>query len=174
MIESGADLSQTISGKVTALMLAAETGNTEVARCLLEHGAKPNTQDSYGFTALMYTTLITRGEFTDTALTLLEHGADASTQSNGGETALMYAILNGHERLAKILIAHNADTTPIMKTNYWGLKGKTAGEIAEKAGRTKLASTIHTEYIKSTFRAAAEQGTTRPRKVRRARPSAVR
>ena len=73
---------------ITALMVAAKAGHTEVVRVLLEGGADPNIQDTTGVTALM---AAAQAGHTEVVRVLLEGGADPNIQNKEGLTALMYA-----------------------------------------------------------------------------------
>ena len=88
-------------------MLAAESGRPvepaklSVCSLLLRHGAETSLQSSsLGYTALEEAA--TRGDERVVEL-LLQHGALQSDNDKGG-TALMCAVMNGHERVADLLI----------------------------------------------------------------------
>ena len=70
------------------LINAADNRDTKTVRKMLEHGADPNVQDNYGYTALIEAC---RWGHTDIARLLLEHGADPNVQDNYGKTTFMYA-----------------------------------------------------------------------------------
>ena len=96
---------------ITALMVAAKAGHTEVVRVLLEGGADPNIQDTTGVTTLMAAAQAGR---TEVARVLLEGGADPNIQDKEGLTALMYSFPNRrgrtlHAGLIEILLDAKAD-----------------------------------------------------------------
>lgn len=83
------------SGKLTADSLATmlirkhDWHDGEGARYLLEHGADPNHQRQWGFTALHHA--IARDNRLDTISALLDHGADPSRTRDGLSAAVMAA-----------------------------------------------------------------------------------
>ncbi|MBW5392801.1 ankyrin repeat domain-containing protein, partial [Brachyspira pilosicoli] len=54
LLENNADISITDEDGDTALMHAANNGNTNIINMLLENGADINYTNDYGMTALMY------------------------------------------------------------------------------------------------------------------------
>lgn len=139
LLEKGADPNRHGNIKLlnlreqTPLMLAAMSGNAEMAALLLEHGAKINAMDEYGRTALMraiieghneVTVLLVRNKAYVNARDihgwtplmyaaregqcgivslLLENGADPDAKNALGRTALMQAVDNGHSKTADLL-----------------------------------------------------------------------
>ncbi|CCG57640.1 ankyrin repeat-containing protein [Brachyspira pilosicoli WesB] len=67
-----------------SLFLAVKYNNIEEVKSYLDKGANPNAQDEYGFTALMYATLI------DIAKLLIEEGTDVNIKDNAGATINVY------------------------------------------------------------------------------------
>ena len=92
-------------GGYTALMLASQTGHTDVAKLLIEAGADVNAQDNNGETALM---LVSDEGHTDIVKMLIEKGADVNAQTNDGQTALRIASQEGHTEVAQLLIEAGA------------------------------------------------------------------
>ncbi|MEM4626579.1 MAG: ankyrin repeat domain-containing protein [Candidatus Bilamarchaeaceae archaeon] len=82
------------------LIEAANTGNAELVKRLIERGADVNAKTGWGKTALMRAAM---GGHTETAKLLIERGADVNAKSNNGETALMYALVKGHPEIAELL-----------------------------------------------------------------------
>jgi len=77
------------SSKINAdLRRAAESGNIDEVRTLLDAGAELNATDDEGFTALMYASWIGHSEV---AKLLIEAGVDVNAQAKEGGTALMIA-----------------------------------------------------------------------------------
>ncbi|GAB4341355.1 MAG: hypothetical protein Kow0099_17980 [Candidatus Abyssubacteria bacterium] len=72
----------------TALMIATNTGQYQMAKLLLNNGADPNVKNKQGVTPLMYAAQ--RGQ-TDIAKLLLAKGADVNARSDAGRTALSLA-----------------------------------------------------------------------------------
>ena len=74
---------------MTALMLAAQCGHTNIIQYLLDEGADVNKLDERGGSTLMYAS--SHGH-TETVRLLLNYGADVNTQMTAdGRTALMHA-----------------------------------------------------------------------------------
>ena len=84
----------------TALMMAAEGGQTEIARLLIDKGAKLDLDNGTGQTALMMAA--ERGQ-TEIARLLIDKGAKLDLADKDGNTALMVAARNGHLEVAKAI-----------------------------------------------------------------------
>jgi ankyrin repeat protein len=126
LLNAGADPNVAESSRgQTALMWAANGGQAEIVRMLIEHGADvarattatvdrvPNTcricdwkPSPGGFTALMFAA---RSGDLDTATLLLEAGADIDRATAEYGSALVIASASGHEDLALLLLAEGAD-----------------------------------------------------------------
>jgi ankyrin repeat protein len=155
----------------TALMWAADEGQTDVARQLLEKGADVNSKDKKGRTALMLAgsqwtmkLLLEKGadvdakddEYGQTALMeaavrgdmeearlLLEKGADVNAKDNDGWTALMEAAQwNGGTEIARLLLEKGADANA--RTN----DGRTALDIATKEFHPETAALLRAKTAK--------------------------
>lgn len=85
-------------------LISASQRNLKIVDFLLSKGAKPNQQNDYGDTAIIFAA--NNGE-TEIVATLLKHGA----QINGGKgwTPLMQAAYNGHVDTVKYILKHGAD-----------------------------------------------------------------
>ncbi len=130
----------------TALMVAAENGNLEIARFLLTQKANVNAQThativknhfvkeleesqlrskkpahTIGMSALM---LAAKKGHLDMVKLLLKHNANANLSNTSGKTALMFAVKYGHLDIVKFLIENGADTDLKNKA------GHTAKDIA--------------------------------------------
>lgn len=128
---------------VPALLHAADTGNLDLVRPLLEAGASLAAVDNIGWTTLMASIaakseelvgfLLTNGANAnhvareDTPLTiatadaplsivtlLLNHGADANLRRPDGWTPLMLAAFRGDPARIRLLLEHGADATVTM------------------------------------------------------------
>lgn len=75
-------------GGQTALMLAAQIGNSEIVKSMIESGAAVNSKTRGGTTALMWAAF--KGHL-ETVKLLVELGAEVNAQYEDGQTALMYA-----------------------------------------------------------------------------------
>ncbi len=91
---------------LTALIGAAEHGNAESIKMLLDAGAKPNLVTTLNETALFRAV---EGQQLEIVEQLLKAGADVSLAKKGGETPLMLAAERGDEAIAKLLLDHKAD-----------------------------------------------------------------
>lgn len=105
----------------TALMSAADRGNTSIIELLLEHGADINARNQYGSTALIKAA--SHGHI-DVMKILIQAGADANIEDNEGLSA--FAILRNNyphifdkwmsaiqeENLKKEDLAQNRGYTP--------------------------------------------------------------
>ena len=93
------------------------SGNSHTVALLLNKGARADTQDNEGKTALMKA--CTFGNL-DTAAILLHNGAHVDTQDNEGKTALMKACKEGDENIVQLLLNNKA------RVNMQDNEGKTA------------------------------------------------
>jgi uncharacterized protein len=89
----------------TALALAAERDDLEMADLLIRAGAKPNLANDYGATPLSIACSNANAAMVEK---LLKAGADPSVHLVSGETALMTAIDSGSTDIVKLLVDHGA------------------------------------------------------------------
>lgn len=89
----------------SALMLAAAVGDPEIIQLLLKHGAKPDIQDSYGRTALIWAVKENR---VPAVIELFRGGAGVHIHNVNGDTALWYAATSGYEDIVRLLIERKA------------------------------------------------------------------
>lgn len=101
----------------SALMLAAESNSTDVAKLLVSYECCLQSKD--GLTALMYAA---KKGFADMVSLLLNH--ESMMVDSRGHTALMHAIENGHIDCIRILVKAEA--------NYTAPDGTTAGLLATR------------------------------------------
>jgi ankyrin repeat protein len=87
--------------KWTRLILAAHNGEEEIARCLLNAGARTETKDAYGMTPLLRA--VGSGHSSEVRL-LLEKGADTNARDEPGWTALALAIELENDEIKNLLI----------------------------------------------------------------------
>ncbi|XP_056429823.1 ankyrin repeat, SAM and basic leucine zipper domain-containing protein 1 isoform X2 [Hyla sarda] len=86
--------------KMTAVMLAASKGHTQVVTLLVAHGADINAQDESGFTGL---TWAAHSGHKSTVLKMLELGADMMLSTKTGSIAADIARQNNHLEIFSIL-----------------------------------------------------------------------
>jgi uncharacterized protein len=132
---AGRRASPTVSGGVTALLLAARDGQLDAARALIEAGADVN-EPSAGDKTNPIVMAIINGHF-EIAKLLLEHGADPNLANQDGLTALYATIdaqwapnaggpvpVTGHEKvtyldLMKALLDKGANPNLQLKKKLW-------------------------------------------------------
>jgi len=94
----------------SALLQVTMTGDYEIIKLLVEHGADVNLQNS----AWRDFPLIRAADYKTTKL-LIEHGANVNLKDSDGEFALLRA--GGNYQIAKLLLEHGAD---VNMQNYSG------------------------------------------------------
>jgi uncharacterized protein len=102
----------------TSFVRAALSGDIEVMRMLLEHGADPNIGTTQGTTALMAAAGInwipgqtyghSEAEYVEAVKLCLDRGADANASNSLGLTAMHGAANRGWESVIQILADHGA------------------------------------------------------------------
>lgn len=103
LITAGAAIEgRDLSGWTPLLRNASISGNAEMARMLLSHGADPNVRDNAGKTSLMCAAL---GGHKDLAKALLEAGADPNVHTEHGGRAVDFAAGFGHTAIVDMLSA---------------------------------------------------------------------
>src|SRR4030043_1674919 len=90
------------------LEMAAQTGQIDIIKFLLENGADVNL-NRVGATALHMAALY--GGKTELIALLLEAGADINARTNNGETPLHYAKEAGHDDVVEYLEKKDADAS---------------------------------------------------------------
>jgi ankyrin repeat protein len=90
----------------TALMVATMSGNSEIIRILLDHGASININDKTRRNALM---LSVQAGNLELAELLIQKGADVNNKDYKGISPLMFAAKSGHLRLVELLVDNGAD-----------------------------------------------------------------
>ena len=98
------------SDKLTLLCIASASGEVDIMRWLLDHGADVNARNSWGSTPLFYARM-----HLDAVEVLLEHNADTNAQTFGGRTPLSNAFTSSSREgkivdIVRRLLEHGADT----------------------------------------------------------------
>ena len=107
---------------------------TALAR-MVRAGHHIDAYDAHGQTALMRCAHNGHLKAVDW---LIAHGAELDHTSKFRLSALMLAVVGGHPRVARRLVAAGADTT-IEATGAPGFAGKTAADLANERGDSRLA-----------------------------------
>lgn len=89
----------------SALDLAERSGNPEIVRLLLDHGADPNIRQRDGKTTLMVAAA--RGE-ADIVNVLLDHHADINASTRDGWTAMTFALGGWRFEVVRLLLHRGA------------------------------------------------------------------
>jgi uncharacterized protein len=118
LLAERADPNDADADGTTALHWAVHHADAELAKTLLDAGAKVDARNRYGVPPL--TLAAENGDAAMVAL-LLEHGADANSALPEGETALMTAARTGDTATLRVLIENGAR---VNATEGW--KGQTA------------------------------------------------
>jgi uncharacterized protein len=110
---------------------AAEAGDTETLKLLLEKDVNVNAVDDYG-SNLLLTTAAGHGHI-DVVKLLLEKGAEVNATGKKDKiTALMAASLNDHTEIVRLLLEKGANV------NAKDIVGGTALGAAKEAGHTDI------------------------------------
>lgn len=117
----------------TALMWAAETGQTEILELLLDYGATVDRTNPKGGTALMYAAVAGQ---TEAIRLLAEAGADPNHRVRHGWTPLMLATSKGHSTSVRTLVELGAD--PMTRDVY----GSTLLMRATELGNLEMVRTL--------------------------------
>jgi len=137
---------------ITALMKAAEAGETETCTLLLTEGASADAKDDEHWNALMWASLAGQSDIVE--MLIKDYGLQADYVTEKAETPLMKAASNGHWDVCSFLIDEGAKInlhdqeyqTALMWACAEGhiecVKGLLAGDaktdVMTKAGRTAL------------------------------------
>ncbi len=116
LLGAGVDLNKQNQRGDTALILAINNRDKNIAKLLIDKGADLNIKGNYGSTALIEAAY---NKDKDIAKLLINSGkADLNIKNNHGDTALMAAIYNDAKDIAKLLIDKGADLN--IKDYYGG------------------------------------------------------
>jgi ankyrin repeat protein len=115
------------------LHLAAQRGNLEAVRLLIELGADVNKPNTDGATALERAAERSHEKVIEE---LLRHEADVNHGNIQGTTSLHWAACKGYERVVELLLQHKADV------NIQDFEGWTALCMAAEKKHTKVAEIL--------------------------------
>jgi ankyrin repeat protein len=140
------------------LEMAAQTGQTEIVRFLLERGADVHMNRS-GATALHMAALY--GGKTELIILLLENGADMNARTANGDTPLNLAVLGKQKAIAELLLDKRAEIN-LENQNFTRLLNIAAsggiGRIADIALKHEIDFSFRTETGNTLLHSAAEGG----------------
>ena len=131
------------------LPAAAEKGNLESVKKLLENGEDPNSTDIWGHTALMSAAWSGRKEVIEV---LLSNGAALDVKGPSGMTAFLYAVNKGHTSTVKQLILKGA---PV---NLPGPSGITPLHFAAGDGNANLVTLLLKNGADTHVRTSSKNG----------------
>ena len=127
--------------KMTALMLACQSGNWFAAEQILKRNANENLQNSYGLTALHLAASLSSINSVK-SLIRARPGLDVNKQGNMGRTALMIAARNGLIEIVKLLLDVKGVDLELKSS-----RGLTAFDLAKRGGHDEIAEMIRNAGI---------------------------
>lgn len=128
LIHAGADPNY-VRGGWSILMRVAREGRPEIAKILIENGAKVNFEGKDGASAL---TIAAEHGNVDVARVLLADGGDVNIRNDHGNTAIMYGAEYGHVEIVRLMLDAGADVT------LEDRDGETALMMAQRRGHTAI------------------------------------
>ncbi|EET01480.1 Protein 21.1 [Giardia duodenalis ATCC 50581] len=136
-------LDPTDKAGVTALMRAAERGDTEVVRALipLHKGRTARHAKINGWEMCEGTALMMAAAYGHTEVVRLLAEKEAGMQDKDGWTALMWAASYGHAECVKLLLEKEKDIKTTREWN-WFPPGSTALDIARRKGYKEIVSIL--------------------------------
>lgn len=125
LIDAGADVNNPGRNNIPPLSYASEDGHFEVAKLLLQHGARVNETDTkYGWSPLLDAAV---AGHVDVVKLLMEHGADSSIANIDGWTPINGAARLGHANVVKLLLDYDSNTTTTQKSGMKPLYSAVVG-----------------------------------------------
>ena len=141
-LSDGAAINSFSKDGFTALHFACYFGQPEVARLLIEKGAKIDAVANNA-TQVMPLHSAASSRSLAAARLLVEHGAPVNARQQGGWVPIHAAAQNGDQKMVDLLLAHSAD---VDITNN---DGKTPAMVAKDKGHAKVASLLEAFESKS-------------------------
>jgi ankyrin repeat protein len=122
LLDEGANVEHDSGGRWgTPLMLAVQSGQVDIARLLLDHGADPNTKSDSDTAAnaldaafRLYTCDL---NILDTVQLLIKKGANIEAKNTNGESALCKAVGRGWVKAVSLLLECGADPNAVQETS---------------------------------------------------------
>jgi len=124
LLEEGAEVEAGDNARWTSIIHATRSGQTEVVRVLLEHGADPNVVE-YGNGNMTPLHWAATSNNIEGVKMLLEHHADINAATDYGYTPLMLASDNGTPQLVQVLLRYRPNLA--LRNNT----GQTALELVQ-------------------------------------------
>jgi hypothetical protein len=121
LIAKGADVNEitkTIFGFTTALVLASVLDRVEIAQALMDKGANVNAKDPAGDTVLM---LAVKNGNVEMAQALMDKGANVDATDTMGNTVLMLAVKNGNVKMVQALMYRGANPDAVASDGFTAL-----------------------------------------------------
>src|SRR6267143_2049370 len=136
-IAAGADVNADQGDGTTPLHWAVYKIDADLARALLERGAKPDVINSYGSSPLTEAVKVANARLVGM---LLDAGSNVEVPNQEGQTALMWAAAAGSAELTRFLISRKADVNARALANDWPtqMTGEPRNQYRPTGGLTPL------------------------------------
>ncbi len=140
LISAGADVNGRDAYAINSwsvLHYAVEYGQADVAKLLIENGARINDDSNDGGTPLFVAARQGNSEMVDL---LIKHGADLGATGPASQTALHMAIQSGDLKTVQLLLAKGVDVNS--RTTAGSYPGQSALHMSALAGQVKIAELL--------------------------------
>ena len=129
-------------------MRACEYGYLEIAKLLLDNGAKVDLKDEDGWNAFIFACY---NGYLEIAKLLLDNGAEVNSVNNDHLTGLIYVCKHGDYKIAKLLLDNGADPTmkDVFLTADPNIQGNTAMDYAKDNEHDDIIKLLE-KHIKTT------------------------